>query len=78
MSEIIQPGNRWYPGDANPAVTRAIRLPGDSLPFPGNVIPRTLISPVSLNILTAKKGSPLPEGGFMPLPNTDAPPCQHS
>ncbi len=72
MSEIIQPGNRWYPGDANPALTRAIRLPGDSLPFPGNLIPRTLISPVSLNILTAKKGSPLPEGGFMPLPNTDA------
>ena len=71
MSEIIRPGNRWYPNDANPAVNRAIRLPGDSLPFPGNIIPRNLINPVSLNILTAKKGSPLPEGGFMPLPNMD-------
>ena len=28
LSEILQPGNRWYPRDANPAVTRAIRLPG--------------------------------------------------
>src|SRR6266567_2794884 len=32
FSEIIRPGNRWYPGDANPTVTRAIRLPGDSAP----------------------------------------------
>src|SRR5262245_20995163 len=25
FSEILQPGNRWYPRDANPAVSRAIR-----------------------------------------------------
>ena len=72
LSEILIPGNRWYPRDANPAATRAIRLPGDNLPFPGNLIPRSLLNPVSQNILTAKKGSPLPEGGFMPLPNFDA------
>jgi len=72
MSEIIQPGNRWYPSDPNPAVSRAIRFPSDAPPFPNNIIPRSLLNPVSQNILTAKKGSPLPEGGFMPLPNMDA------
>ncbi len=71
FSEILQPGNRWYPRDTNPAVTRAIRLPGDTSPFPNNVIPRSQLNPVSLNILTATKGSPLAEGGFMPLPNFD-------
>jgi hypothetical protein len=71
MSEILIPGNRWYPREANPAATRAIRLPGDTLPFPGNIIPRTLLNPVSQNILTAKKGTPLADGGFMPLPNFD-------
>lgn len=71
LSEILQPGNRWYPRDANPAVTRAIRPLGSTVPFPNNIIPRSLINPVSLNILTAKSGSPLPEGGFMPLPNFD-------
>lgn len=71
FSEIIQPGNRWYPRDANPAATRAIRFPGDSAPFPGNVIPPGRLDPVSLNILTWKDGTPLPEGGFMPLPNFD-------
>jgi hypothetical protein len=71
FSEIIQPGNRWYPRDANPAAARAIRWAADAAPFPNNVIPRSLLNPVSLNILTATKGSPLPEGGFMPLPNFD-------
>jgi hypothetical protein len=71
FSEIIQPGNRWYPRDANPAAARSIRLPGDSTPFPGNIIPRSLLNPVSLNILTSKTGSPLSEGGFIPLPNFD-------
>lgn len=71
FSEIIQPGNRWYRNDANPAATRAIRLPGDTVPFPGNVIPRNLLNPVSLNVLTFKKGSPFAEGGFIPLPNFD-------
>ena len=40
-------------------------------PFPNNIIPRNLLNPVSLNILTSKNGSPLPEGGFIPLPNFD-------
>ncbi|MBL8293652.1 MAG: carboxypeptidase regulatory-like domain-containing protein, partial [Bryobacterales bacterium] len=71
FSEIIQPGNRWYRNDANPAATRAIRLPGDTVPFPGNLIPRNLLNPVSLNVLTFKKGSPFAEGGFIPLPNFD-------
>jgi hypothetical protein len=71
LSEILQPGNRWYPRDANPAATRAIRAPGSSTPFPNNVIPRSMLNPVSLNILTATNGSPLAEGGFMPLPNFD-------
>lgn len=71
LSEILIPGNRWYPREANPAVTRAIRRPGDTAPFPNNIIPRSQINPVSLNILTATKGSPLAEGGFMPQPNFD-------
>ncbi|HTM50876.1 MAG TPA: TonB-dependent receptor [Bryobacteraceae bacterium] len=69
FSEIIQPRNRYYPTDANPAVNRAIRLPGDTAPFPGNIIPRSLLNPVSLNVLTFKKTSPFPEGGFIPPPN---------
>src|SRR4030095_5229407 len=73
FSEIIQPGNRWYRSDANPAATRAIRLPADAAPFPNNLIPRSLLNPVSVNVLTFKKGSPFPEGGFIPLPNFDEP-----
>ncbi len=72
LSEILLPGNRWYPRDANPAATRAIRRPGDTAPFPNNIIPRSQINPVSLNILTATKGTPLAEGGFMRQPNFDA------
>jgi hypothetical protein len=71
FSELLVPGNRWYPRDANPSVARAIRRPGDSSPFPNNVIPRALLNPVSLNILTFKKTSPFPEGGFIPPPNFD-------
>ena len=71
FSEILQPGNRWYPSDANPAVSRAIRLPGDTTPFPNNIIPRSLINPVSTNLLTYKKTSPFAEGGFIPPPNID-------
>ncbi len=68
LSEILLPGNRWYP---NPSVSRAIRLPGSTVPLPNNIIPQTALNPVSLNILTSKKGTPLPEGGFMPIPNFD-------
>lgn len=71
FSEIAQPGNRWYPADANPAVTRAITGPGSNVPLPGNIIPRNLISPISQNLLTATKGSAFAEGGFLPLPNQD-------
>jgi hypothetical protein len=72
FSELIQPGNRWYPRDPNPAATRAIRLPGSSMPFPNNIIPASLINPVSNNILTFKKTSPFPAGGFIAYPNIDA------
>jgi hypothetical protein len=71
FSEILIPGNRWYPRDVNPAVTRAIRPLGATAPLPNNIIPASQINQVSKNILTATKGSPLPEGGFMPLPNFD-------
>ncbi|MEX2260716.1 MAG: TonB-dependent receptor [Bryobacteraceae bacterium] len=71
FSEILQPGNRWYPRDASPSV-RAIRPPGSALPFVNNVIPLSLLNPVSLNILTFQKSSPFPEGGFLALPNQDA------
>ncbi|MBI2686623.1 MAG: TonB-dependent receptor [Acidobacteria bacterium] len=71
LSEILIPGNRWYPRDANPGAARAIRPLGSTLPLPNNIIPQSLISPVSRNILTSRKGSPLAEGGFMPLPNFD-------
>lgn len=71
LSEILRPGNRWYPRDANPAAARAIRPLGATAPLPDNIIPRSLLNPVSQNILTFKKGSPLAEGGFMPLPNFD-------
>jgi hypothetical protein len=72
FSEILQPGNRYYRTDANPAVTRAIRLPGSALPFPNNIIPASLLNPVSLNLLTWTNTSPFPEGGFLALPNIDA------
>jgi hypothetical protein len=71
FSEILIPGNRWYPSDPNPAVNRAIRAPGTNVPLPGNVIPRSLINPVSLNLLTYAKTSPFAEGGFLPYPNQD-------
>jgi hypothetical protein len=71
FSEILQPGNRWYPTDANPAVTRAIRFPGSSEPFPNNIIPPSYINPASAKILTYQKTSPFPQGGFIPFPNID-------
>ncbi|MGH9672267.1 MAG: carboxypeptidase regulatory-like domain-containing protein, partial [Bryobacteraceae bacterium] len=70
FSELLEPGNRWYP--TTPVANLTIRLPGDTTPFPGNVIPRNLINPVSVNILTYKKTSPFPEGGFIAPPNFDA------
>ena len=73
FSELLQPGNRWYPRDPNPAATRAIRLPGSNAPFPNNIIPANLINSVSKNLLTWKNTSPFPEGGFMPFPNIDTP-----
>jgi hypothetical protein len=72
FSEFLQPGNRWYRGDTNPAATRSIRLPGSTAPFPNNVIPPSLINNVSQNLLTWKDKSPLPEGGFLRVPNFDA------
>ena len=72
FSEFLEPRNRWYPGDAAPAATRAIRLPGDTAPFPNNIIPSSLINRVSNNLLTWKDKSPFPEGGFIPYPNIDA------
>ncbi len=71
FSEIVQPRNRWYPADANPASARAIRWPASADPFPNNIIPPSLIHPVSQNLLTYKKTSPFPEGGFIPPPNFD-------
>lgn len=71
FSELLIPRNRWYPTDTNPAATRAIRYPGSDAPFPGNIIPKSLLHPVSLNLLTYKKTSPFPEGGFLPPPNFD-------
>ncbi|MCZ2147356.1 MAG: TonB-dependent receptor [Bryobacterales bacterium] len=71
FSEILIPGNRWYPSDRNPAVNRAIRAPGSPAPFPNNIIPRSLIHPVSINLLTYKKYSPFPEGGFLAFPSQD-------
>jgi hypothetical protein len=73
FSEIVQPGNRWYRTDANPAVTRAIRAPGSTTPFPNNIIPASLISPVATGLLTNKEGSPFPEGGYISPPNQDRP-----
>ena len=72
FSEILQQGNRWYPADANPAVNRVIRGVGaNATPFPGNIIPRSMITAASNNLLTAKKGSPFADGGFLPFPNQD-------
>jgi hypothetical protein len=48
-----------------------IRGIGSDAPFPNNQIPPSLINPVSNNLLTFAKGSPFPEGGFIPLPNQD-------
>ena len=72
LSELLQPRNRWYPSDANPAATRAIRYPGSNTPFPNNIIPKSLINPASINLLTWNKDTPLPEGGFLRQPNYDA------
>src|SRR5207245_5346429 len=72
LSELLMPRNRWYPGDANPVATRSIRAPGSTAPFPNNIIPASLINPASINLLTWKKDTPLPEGGFLRVPNYDA------
>jgi len=71
FSELLEPNNRWYPAVANPAAALAIRLPGDTAPFPGNIIPRSQLNPISLNVLTFKKTSPFADGGFIPPPNID-------
>ena len=72
FSELLQPGNRWYPRDTNPGSTRAIRVPGSAAPLPNNVIPPSLVNKVSQNLLTWKDKSPFPEGGFLRYPNFDA------
>lgn len=71
FSELLIPNNRWYPTNTNPA-NLAIRLPGDTTPFPNNVIPRSQLNAVALNLLTYKNTSPFAEGGFIPPPNIDA------
>jgi Carboxypeptidase regulatory-like domain/TonB dependent receptor len=68
FSELLTPGNRWYPTDTTPRVITGV---GSNSPYPGNIIPANLINPVSNNLLTFKKGSPFAEGGFIPLPNQD-------
>lgn len=69
FSELLEPGNRWYP--TTNVTNLAIRRPGDTAPFPNNIIPRAQLNPVSLNILTYKNTSPFADGGFIPLPNFD-------
>ena len=71
FSEFLQPRNRWYPRDANPATSRAIRYPGSAVPFPNNIVPANLMNRVSQNLLTWKDKSPFPEGGFLRHPNFD-------
>jgi hypothetical protein len=68
FSELLTPGNRWYPNSTAPVL---IGSPG-GLPFPGNIIPASVINPVSQNLLTSTDKSPYPYGGFLPLPNNDA------
>ena len=48
FSELLQPGNRWYPGDKTP---RTIGYPGNSAPFPNNIIPVSRFDPVAAKIL---------------------------
>ena len=68
FSELLQAGNRWYPSSTAPVL---IGLPG-SAPFPGNIIPPSMLNPVSLNLLTSKNKSPYSYGGYLPLPTSDA------
>jgi len=72
FSEFLQPGNRWYPRDANPGASRAIRPPGNSTPLPNNIVPLVLMNRVSQNLLTWKDKSPFPEGGFLRHANFDS------
>ena len=67
FSELLQPGNRWYPNSTAPVLIGSPSGPA----FPGNIIPASLINPVSVNLLTWKDKSPYPYGGFLPLPNND-------
>ncbi|MBI3694627.1 MAG: TonB-dependent receptor [Acidobacteria bacterium] len=73
FSELLIPGNRWYRTDANPAVTRAIRAPGSTTPFPNNMIPASMINRVATGLLTNKEGSPFADGGYISPPNQDRP-----
>ena len=72
FSELLIPGNRWYPAVANPASSLAIRYPGSTTPFPNNVIPPSLLNPVSLSLLNSKDHALFPQGGYMAYPNNDA------
>ena len=74
FSELLQPRNRWYPGDTNPVATRSIRLPGSSAPFPNNIIPANLINPVSNNFLPSKPPALTPRAvSFRSLTRTRRP-----
>ena len=69
FSELLTPGSRWYPNSTSPVV---ISAPGGGAPFPGNIIPTSLLNPVSVNLLTSTDHSPHPYGGYLPLPTNDA------
>ena len=70
FSELLQPGNRWYP--TTNVANLAIRYPGSNVPFPNNIVPPSLINPVAQNLMTYKNTSPFPQGGFIPYPNYDS------
>src|SRR5262249_40885792 len=72
FSELLLPGNRWYPTAANPAAALAISYPGSGAPFPNNIIPASLLNPVSVNLLTSKDHALFSQGGYMAYPNADA------
>ena len=72
FSELLQPGNRWYPTTANPATALAIRYPGSAAPFPNNIIPANLLNKVAVNLLTSKDHALFPQGGYMAYPTNDS------
>lgn len=70
FSELLKPGNRWYP--TTNVANLVITPPGSSAPLPNNIIPASMIYAPSQNLLTYKNTSPFSYGGFLALPNSDA------